>query len=371
MDPQIKPVQIEPVSERKTGDERQPKRLSEYQVGDTIPSGDKIAWIYYSNSRFIICKTSTGGLAYKTAFQSPTIQEIEIELSKCHSMARRQLRGAYRDDYQSVVAACLSSALQGLDDEAASHFEPARSFIEERGPIEYVYGVGDSFIVYRSKNNLVAYECDNLPSRLITAVAEFTRLQNIANCSLDAVDKTEVLSILGSDLVSALRSPEESDPKSYFLSSKEFITNRSEAVLRSRYVLSSVSSSVGFLIILILVTFLMKRNSMSSWIVMLGSVGGIVGATISIIQRGVKLTVNPFVPISHVVLQGIVRVVLGAVFGALLVVASNAGIALGILAGNTWSLFILSVVAGFSERFIPDILDQLASDRNTRAEAKT
>jgi hypothetical protein len=93
--------------------------------------------------------------------------------------------------------------------------------------------------------------------------------------------------------------------------------------------------------------------------------GGVIGASISIIQRGGSLTVNPFVPVSHVVFQGLIRVLLGVIFGALLVIAAQANITLGIINNNNWSLFIFSVVAGFSERLIPDILERIATNTNT------
>ncbi|HEX7722914.1 MAG TPA: hypothetical protein VF397_12195 [Pyrinomonadaceae bacterium] len=338
------------------------KNLTDYKAGDTF-RGQKIFQIYFAQPEFLICRTDAG-FAYKIVLESPKVPQILAELSKCDSVQRPQLRGAYKKDYFNLLATALNSALLSMDDDPRSQFEPVRSFIDERGPVEYVYGYSPNFIVYLNNRKVVAYDYDDLPSRLIPAVTQFHRLQHVANCSLLDADKNEVGSILGMDLVSALRSSEGADLSALFLSSREFITNRSEAVLRSHYVRSSVLSSLIVLIVLAVITYYFKKNSIGAWTILLGSAAGVIGAMISIIQRGVSLTVNPFVPLAHVVFQGTVRVGLGAVFGALLVVASKAGIALGILEGNIWSLFIFSVVAGFSERFVPDILDRIAVEKH-------
>lgn len=344
------------------------KKLTEYKIGDTI-RGDKIDYIFYSNSNFLIFRNSFGNLGYSVRIKSPKVPQILTEFTRCTLEARKLLRGAYRKDYTNIAATCLNSALLSLDDNVGDHFEPVRAFIEERGPIEYVYGYGPGFMVYLNSQGVVAYEHNALPNKLIPVISEFHRLQHIAKCALQDTDKKEVTSILGSDLVSAFRSSKDTDTSLYFFSSKEFITNRSEALLRSKYIRSSVLSSFVLLLVLAPTAYYLKVNSINAWIIILGCIGGIVGATISIIQRGVSLTVNPFVPISHVVFQGVVRMVLGIVFGGLLIVASKANITLGILGDNIWSLFIFSVVAGFSERFIPDILDRIATETSVQTKS--
>lgn len=339
------------------------KALSTYEIGDQI-AGETITYIYYSNNHFLIYRSAQSNLSYQIRHSSPKIPRIINEFSKYGREYRRLLRGAYRVDYSNLMASCLNSALLSADDasdDISSHFEPVTSFIEERGPIEYVYGYGQNFIVYLNKRGVVSYEYTELPSRLIAATEEFHRLQHVARAALRESDRADVVSILGTDLLSVFRSPENADPSLSFFSSKDFITNRSEALLRSKYISSSVLSSLAALLILLPTVYLLKQYSIETWIVLLGCTAGVIGATISIIQRGVTLTVNPFVPVSHVAFQGIVRVILGIVFGGLLIAAAEANIALGILNDNVWSLFIFSVVAGFSERFIPDILDRIAT----------
>lgn len=338
------------------------KDFVDYAVGDSI-QGEQIDFIYYATPRYLIYETRSA-LRYKLQ-KDPANTSILAEIKQCAIDAETQLRGTCKKDLKPLLARCLDSALRALDGKPA-HFDPIRSFIRERGPIQYVYGVSSEFIVYLSKEGLVAYDYDALPTRLIPAATEFHRLQHIASSSLQKSDQEVVRSILGTDLVSAFRLSEQVEPSNLFLSSREFITNRSEALLRSEYVRSSVISSALFLIALLPMAYYLKARTISAWPILLGAAGGVVGSAISIIQRGVGLKVDPFVPTRHVVFQGTVRIILGVTFGSLLVVASNAGIALGILAGNVWSLFIFSVVAGFSERFIPDILDRIAVEKHGR-----
>jgi hypothetical protein len=60
--------------------------------------------------------------------------------------------------------------------------------------------------------------------------------------------------------------------------------------------------------------------------------------------------------------QGLVRIVLGAIFGAVLVVLSKGNVAFGTVSDNLLALCGLSIAAGLSERLIPDLLERSAKD---------
>jgi hypothetical protein len=105
-------------------------------------------------------------------------------------------------------------------------------------------------------------------------------------------------------------------------------------------------------------------------VVAIGVSDGVVGAAISIIQRGWQLPFDPFDSVFYAVSQGFVRVVLGAVFGVVLVVLRKADLALGSFANNLWTPFGLSVAAGLSERLVPDLLERSARDATSEAEQR-
>ena len=93
------------------------------------------------------------------------------------------------------------------------------------------------------------------------------------------------------------------------------------------------------------------------------------GATISLLQRVDKISVDPLAPWSTLVLQAFVRTMIGFLFGALIPVISAADLALGFVKDQHLGLFVFSVVAGFNERFVPDILENLGKKGQAGADS--
>lgn len=339
--------------------------LSALEVGDQTPNGDTIDFVYHRSRDLLIYRNMEGSVNYSEAGGFGAYKAAFTEFRRVQAEAEEKLRGTYREGASRILASCLRSAL--LCDDVAnlqSYFDPFRKYVEEKGPIERIYAYDDNFMVYLNKQGYINYEYKTLSPELLPAQVEFYRLQQIARSSLPNEDKSEINALLGNELAAVFRSPAGADLSSFFVSSKEFITNRSEAVLRSEYIRASTFSALALLLLLAPVCYYLKAALYPAWIIVLGSMGGVIGASISIIQRGGSLKVNAFVPVSHVVFQGLIRVLLGIIFGALLVVAARANITLGIINDNNWSLFIFSVVAGFSERLIPDILERIATNND-------
>ncbi len=92
-------------------------------------------------------------------------------------------------------------------------------------------------------------------------------------------------------------------------------------------------------------------------VLVLAAGAGSVGAWVSVMQRARKLTVRPFEEPYYLAFQGGSRIVLGAVFGAFMVVAVKAGLAFSILADTSWGLSAGAFIGGASERLVPELLD--------------
>ncbi|MEP6743260.1 MAG: hypothetical protein ABJB61_12230, partial [bacterium] len=102
----------------------------------------------------------------------------------------------------------------------------------------------------------------------------------------------------------------------------------------------------------------------------LGGFFGSVGACISVLQRNPSLDVDPWMSNGYLRLQGITRIVLGFIFGCIFVLASKANFVLGVVRNNPYSLLVLCIVAGFSERLIPELLSKFESSQSSPTEIK-
>jgi hypothetical protein len=222
--------------------------------------------------------------------------------------------------------------------------------------IKTVIGRHRQFIVYITEENYVAWNYDQLPARLRPAITELQQLNGIAKSNLGSKSRPQVAALLGAALYAALLSPEGENPLSHFQSARNFIYSKCTRIARLSYELFSlffgcIVIAIAFYLYKYLGTSLDFRTAL-----LVGTAGGAIGSIVSIFQRGRNLKIDPFDSWIILGLQGLTRVALGAIFGMLLVVASKANIALGHFSAEPWALFGLSVGAGFTERWIPELL---------------
>ena len=72
-------------------------------------------------------------------------------------------------------------------------------------------------------------------------------------------------------------------------------------------------------------------------------------------------------PIGTIVFQAIVRILLGGVFGFIAFILSQMGFAFSILKESSIGLIFIGVASGFSERLIPELLQNIAKEKTKPA----
>jgi hypothetical protein len=273
--------------------------LMRYRIGDTFSNGEKIVTIYLQSERFLVFLTDGGFVSFEDMRPDQIFKAAHGVYQDLMDQWRIKLRCMFKKDFMAMLAQNLSSALRCSDVGLVQPcFDNVRKFLEERAPITYVYGCNQNSAVYLDNKGVVRYEYYNDLSQATVVLKAFHRLQHIANCALPEEDKKESTYILGVELTSAFSSPGEVDPSSYFVSSTEFINNRCDAILRSNYIKKSMFAALALLALLVPVCVYLWWAANPLYPISLGSVAGLLGAAISIIQRGVSLKVNPFVPAS-------------------------------------------------------------------------
>jgi hypothetical protein len=97
--------------------------------------------------------------------------------------------------------------------------------------------------------------------------------------------------------------------------------------------------------------------------IFLAAAAGAVGAMASVLQRVGSLDINPLAPLWYAVLQGGARIALGMLFGVFFALANKANMVLGTFAKDLSAILVFGIVAGISERFVPEILQRLESTK--------
>jgi hypothetical protein len=225
--------------------------------------------------------------------------------------------------------------------------------------IKAVFGPHRHMVVYITDHG-IKWHYNQLPERLRPAVGEFEALKHLARSSLPAKLQERAEELLAAALYKALLTPDRQNPEIAFKTVKDYICRKSAERARLYYVLLSLVLAMLFAGAACVFTYLAESADVKS--VSTGVAAGVLGAAISIIQRGWRLLVDPLDSVYRFAAQGFVRVVLGGVFGAVFVILSQANLAFGTIANNKWALFGLAVAAGVSERFVPDLLERSARE---------
>ncbi|MEM1206831.1 MAG: hypothetical protein AAGN66_26590 [Acidobacteriota bacterium] len=95
---------------------------------------------------------------------------------------------------------------------------------------------------------------------------------------------------------------------------------------------------------------------------------GVAGALISVLQRFRTIATSKYASMRSMKIDGAIRMILGGSFGALFLLLQNGELLLGGLTSNPEATASFALVAGFSERLIPGILEKLGQKVEVRTQ---
>jgi hypothetical protein len=172
--------------------------------------------------------------------------------------------------------------------------------------------------------------------------------------------KIELNLLLGTALSHVLNN--NSDQTNHYFEEVEKMLNiRREEAIKHNYLFATISM---MLVVLVTAWSVIPSQFLFEYNIFTSALAGSLGAMLSTLQRRNKLEFNQDISLMYVRLEGVVRVFLGVIFGCLAFALSQADIAFGFLndyseSGKVYALFIYSMIAGLSERLIPEILDNV------------
>ena len=145
-----------------------------------------------------------------------------------------------------------------------------------------------------------------------------------------------------------------------FIETVEKVKSPEFAILE--YTIISAILTIAFSSVLALFYFYLVESQAIFAMAMLCGAGGVVGSLFSTLQRQITINLDLMASRAFVVMQSLIRVISGLLAGIILFLASKSDIALGFAKDNFFTLLLFCVLAGFSERLIPDLFNKLSKE---------
>lgn len=231
--------------------------------------------------------------------------------------------------------------------------------------IIYVTGHSSAFIVYFVKGGWLKWNYD--ASKVVGAHKIEARAQVLLNKGKswikDKADFAEYRNAIAASMVHGLSHLEEREvADGVFDAAKELLAVHAKSVYQGYFVVTAILSTVFTAGPLSLVLALNWHQIEQIYMhVLLGAIAGTFGAFLSLLIRfrRAEPELETYASRRYVILESLIRIVIGVIFGALLVLLQEGGLLLTVAKNNLCLTVCLAFVAGFSERMIPAVLAEI------------
>lgn len=328
-------------------------------VGDFI-ADEKILRIFSRSAKHLIYEKHSG-VSYSaidvTLQQSANVAHLDQLLIQ----AKRKFKGVHRESLQSYKGTILTAIFCADEIVIKKAIENFEGFIRETPSVKNIVERRDNYVVWISEFGVEHW---------IKKISEvnsgvLSNFYNIKSLGLVVVPKSKLKKFYGklaSCLVVGLSKGVDCE-EDVFEPAKKYIDKC--VIDAARFKLVVVVFLIGICVLLFAAgarLYFFGVAGINFQALFIGVFGGALGAMISVLQRAKSLKVELYESIELILLQGGVRISLGCAFGVIALVASKSGLLLELLSQSDNKMFLLSVIAGFSERLIPDFIGKIAED---------
>ncbi len=219
--------------------------------------------------------------------------------------------------------------------------------------------------IYLTSHGLYWDVADNLGTHWDRSKAQAINLLAPVRLTItDVNDRHRAQTMVAGGLAEAMNATPLNADHDFLREAAEFITTRQREILQVRYFVAAVITTLFTTLLFLSILFLTKGSQTPGNAVSTGReflaallLGG-VGAMISVSQRFRSIEVERYMSRYLAVIGGSSRIVFGSSFGAVFLLLQKAGIILSAANDKPWFLAAVALVAGFSERAIPEVLAQ-------------
>lgn len=221
----------------------------------------------------------------------------------------------------------------------------------------------NSAIVYVCENEEINYEFKQNYEKVDVIISKYDMLREKIPIEIPQELKASYQKILGKCFFNALVSCSHDEGLKHFIEIEKRICdlktpNQAKSILIFfNLVFCSIFAAIGF------TTYFNSVNSIGV-IGLCASFGGF-GSLFSLLQRNQNVVLNITGALKYTILQGLFISVLGAMSGVIMLLIIKSEIAFSFAGNSISTIALLSILAGFSERLIPDVFSKIESNTSS------
>lgn len=226
--------------------------------------------------------------------------------------------------------------------------------------VKSILGQSSRAVVYTTEDNQLRWnyaENDGVvPGELSSAVSRFDALMSEIKVFAPEKHKTECFTLLGKALFSSLNGDPSPAAVKNFDQVEAYLHRLAQQTTRTNFVLQCMVATLAYSTVVLAILHL---GYFPHEVYAYCSVFGAIGACVSVMQRAKDIDIDWTLNGKSLFVQSSVRVSLGLLFGAIFALACKANFLFGAFNEVNEALYLLSIVAGFSERMIPELFSRL------------
>ncbi|TFH92495.1 hypothetical protein [Vibrio ouci] len=354
------------------------KQFNEYKPGDEI-AGQTIQYVAASSENYIIAKTENGGLFWKSNVAYTAIQEYAQTRYKLIEPLTHTI--IIPSERYSHILALEQAFIIGFQaehltkDELSKIFDDIKEKIQGANQADITVLVKDSdFLVTRDAQGYLSVHTAEgiaITPEISHALYRARSLYNYCvqllpskehKLSADHISEafTKVFALHHSDTLQLTIK----DVDSFFEDVYKFLNNQILANLRAKFLFYTASSAC-FMVLFITIVFSLVEIPQTYFH---ASFAALAGSFVSVLQRNNSIALDPLTSSRGLVVDALSRIWVGITFGIFTIMLAESELALATFNNNSMALMVFAFIAGFTERFAPDMIENVTIDKANGSE---
>ena len=294
------------------------------------------------------------------AGKSAKLSEIEAVLSEADS----KLKSVFNNKIDALYTTAICAVFENYGpEEVDAKIRHLRDEVEKLTPHMRVIEASPRICIWINDDLTVGHKirnCTPLEQYACERVWQVEAYREIIWPEGLAVDNLKKMSInLAIALQSALSQTDREGVDKIFNDLESRMRFFVENIVKSKHIITTLAFSIS-LISFVYLLYKMQWVSGVLGLALVPVAGGFLGALLSVMSRASAIRISEQNPDKIILLQGAVRILVGGAFALVGFACVESNLALGVFRGDLYSLLVLGVVCGFSERLVPELIGGLS-----------